>query len=711
MAFSFRPVNLLKSLFGYGTGAEPGVIDPTKIDPIVKDGMFGAAYTKSMELKTDRTGLYNEMDQMDSDDIVESVLDLVTEDCSQQDLATNKTLWVESENKRIIQIGNDLLDDLQTEDEIFSVTRSMVKYGDAFYALVQEKKDDKTPGPVKLMKYHPPSTVFRHQDENTRLIGFNQGADKDEDNMVAPWSMLHFRLLGKKGSNIQYAQDGYGYAYLAPARRVYRRWKMMEDALAIYRIKRCPDRFKFGILGMDALAPEERASVFNHIRMGLRKKMLINPDTGEVRSEVDPMTIDEDYFYDPEAVQIDKIEGTKTVGHVLDVEYMRKRFFSCIKVPPDYLGFSDAKGGLLAASPLCFVGSTKISLADGRERTMLELLEEFGEDDKFWVYSCELPNRRIRPGLAYGVRKTGEKTETVIVELDNGEEVTCTPDHPFLLSSGEYIHASDLKSDDPLVALYKGVSDKHWNNITEKEEKGKIRRVVSVCEGPREDVYDFTVDKYHNFALSAGVFVHNSHQDVQFSRQCKRIKRSVSLGYLRLIQIHLCWNGIDPSVPDNEFTIGSVPVSYLDEIQRAQLYEIKAKVLAIMEDIGTALGFDREEFLPYLIQVAGLPKSLLDIGKDQGKGVTITGELLDSKKLVEIKKMFESTTLRQDFMGRLTEALKESLGDGRPVHRVESRRNMTWLQPVPVSSSGSVESTRLLEHWLKKEKLVLPKKK
>ena len=34
-------------------------------------------------------------------------------------------------------------------------------------------------------------------------------------------------------------------------------------------------------------------------------------------------------------------------------------------------------------------------------------------------------------------------------------------------------------------------------------------KVVSVVDDGREDVYDLTVDKYHNFALTSGVFVHN----------------------------------------------------------------------------------------------------------------------------------------------------------------------------------------------------------
>ena len=1106
MAFTYRPVRLLQNLFGYGKGKEPDFIDPSQVEPVVEDNSFAVAYAKSMELRTDRVGMYQEMETMDEDDIVECVLDLISEDCTQQDLTTNKTVWVSSSNEKIVQIGNNLFDDLGMEDEIFSITRAMAKYGDIFYSLIQAKKDDKTPGAIKVMKYRNPKGVHRHQDKFGKLLGFSMGDEMSEKAMSPPWAMSHFRLLGKKGSNIKYADEGYGYAYLAPARRIYRRWKMMEDALAIYRIKRCPDRFKFALKGMDAFTPEERRGIMNKVRQDLRKKVLIDPETGRVRSEVDPMcftgdtkvslldgrevslsdlmvefgvkdkefwvysydteknrivpgravhlgvtgkcvkqlleveldngevlrctpnhrwlirdgtyksaeelgvgdslmpsetrerkkrekaealvannhkvksirfvdvcedvydiqvedyhnfaltagvfvhnSIDEDYFFDPDAVSIDKIEGTKTVGHVLDVEYMRKRFFSCIKVPPDYLGFSDARGGFLSASPLCLIGNTKISLVDGRERTMLELLDEFG-DDKFWVYSCKLPNRRTVPGLAHSVRKTGEQTETVVVKLDNGEEVTCTPGHPFLMTSGKYVQASDLKPGDSLTALYRKDSKihpgyeevfdhasnrwlftsrlfvkenhstavdekgrfvkrnvvhhknkiprdnrpdnlikmswenhqeihydpwpeglirwsrspegreshrrlakamngwgfkkwyngsakqlvdqlrrwedpefrkkmsivsrenmrkiheahandpdyglrgmwkraksdpelaeklyqtacengkkvwdnksegektdtiskmcagnkKHWESMSDEEKKEKIsklskgsgertksrwanmseekkrewvekvqagrkrkaeerknqpvmnHKVVSVCKGPVEDVYDLTVDDYHNFALTAGVFVHNSHQDVQFARQCKRIKRSVGLGLTRLVQIHMCWNGIDPELPENEFAIESVPVSYLEEIQRAQLYEVRAKVLAIMEDIGKALGFDRAEFLPYLIQVAGLPKSLLDIGKAKDDQVVVTGDLLDAKKVQEIRVIFESADLKAELAGRVAQACHEVLGEGRPIDKIHSRQMMSWLEPLPIPMRGG---NPLVAEWAEK---------
>ena len=50
----------------------------------------------------------------------------------------------------------------------------------------------------------------------------------------------------------------------------------------------------------------------------------------------------------------------------------------------------------------------------------------------------------------------------------------------------------------------------------ERKKAVNNHKVVSVTFAGYEDVYDITVDEHHNFALSAGVFVHNSSDSLQF---------------------------------------------------------------------------------------------------------------------------------------------------------------------------------------------------
>jgi tRNA-splicing ligase RtcB len=96
-------------------------------------------------------------------------------------------------------------------------------------------------------------------------------------------------------------------------------------------------------------------------------------------------------------------------------------------------------------------------------------------------------------------RKTRENAELVKVTLDNGREVVCTPDHEFMLRDGAYRQARDLGAGTSLMPFEVRVEALTYNH-----------KVVSVEPlERREDVYCLTVPGYGNFALDAGVFVHN----------------------------------------------------------------------------------------------------------------------------------------------------------------------------------------------------------
>lgn len=146
----------------------------------------------------------------------------------------------------------------------------------------------------------------------------------------------------------------------------------------------------------------------------------------------------------------------------------------------------------------CFTGDTKVSLFDGRELSFLELIDEYGYNGKFWVYSCT-SDGVVVPGLAHSVHKTKVSTRIAIVKLDNGEEIRCTPDHRFMLRNGSYVEAKDLDSDLLLMSLKSNEYNVSVRIVDSVE-------IIDSCV----DVYDLEVDTYHNFALSSGVFVHNS---------------------------------------------------------------------------------------------------------------------------------------------------------------------------------------------------------
>lgn len=51
--------------------------------------------------------------------------------------------------------------------------------------------------------------------------------------------------------------------------------------------------------------------------------------------------------------------------------------------------------------------------------------------------------------------KSGKLRRVITVVLDNDTEITCTPDHKFMLSSGKFVKAEDLTCGSSLMAFTK----------------------------------------------------------------------------------------------------------------------------------------------------------------------------------------------------------------------------------------------------------------
>lgn len=138
----------------------------------------------------------------------------------------------------------------------------------------------------------------------------------------------------------------------------------------------------------------------------------------------------------------------------------------------------------------CFTGDTKVSLLDGRELPIKDIVSEYNSDNQdLWVYACT-PEGMVLPRRIINVFDNGVKS-LVEVKLDNDEVIRCTPDHQFMLRDGSYKPAKDLNRDDNLMV------------------RDQVRVISVTALDYSENVYDIEVDEYHNFALSSGVFVHN----------------------------------------------------------------------------------------------------------------------------------------------------------------------------------------------------------
>jgi len=110
-----------------------------------------------------------------------------------------------------------------------------------------------------------------------------------------------------------------------------------------------------------------------------------------------------------------------------------------------FLVEGDSAGG-------CFLYSTLLKLANGDYKTIQELAEDWDKGITHFGYATN-ENGDVRIVPLIEPRLTKRQAALVEVELDNGERIRCTPDHPFRLRDGSYRPAADLAAGESLMPL------------------------------------------------------------------------------------------------------------------------------------------------------------------------------------------------------------------------------------------------------------------
>ncbi len=113
----------------------------------------------------------------------------------------------------------------------------------------------------------------------------------------------------------------------------------------------------------------------------------------------------------------------------------------------------------------CFVGDTKVALADGRSLSFFELIEEQSRGREHFAYTIR-GDGRVGVERILHVRCTKRDAPVVRVTLDDGGSMVCTPDHRFMLRDGSYRAAAELAAGDSLMPLYRKLSDTREPGIT-----------------------------------------------------------------------------------------------------------------------------------------------------------------------------------------------------------------------------------------------------
>ena len=310
--------------------------------------------------------LYSDYDAMDMDAIIASALDIVADESTLKN-DMGEVLSIKSADEDIQKILYNLFYDvLNIEFNLWPWIRNMCKYGDFFLKLEIAEKFG-VYGVIPYTAYHierlegdPKNpTEIRYRFDPDGISGADSGyfsvpnsANQANSIIFDNYEMAHFRLL----TDMNFLP--YGRSYIEPARKLFKQYVLMEDAMLIHRIVRAPEK-RIYYMNVGSIPPNEVDAFMEKTITKLKRTPYMDEKTGEYNLKFNMQNMLEDFYIpirgNDSSTKIDNLAGLQWDG-IADVEYLRDKLFAALKVPKAFMGYDENTDGkaTLAAQDIRF---------------------------------------------------------------------------------------------------------------------------------------------------------------------------------------------------------------------------------------------------------------------------------------------------------------------------------------------------------------------
>lgn len=326
---------------------------------------YGVNLNLAQNYQSARVQIYADYDAMDTDAIIASALDIIADECTLKN-EQGEVLQIRSSDENIQKILYSLFYDvLNIEFNLWAWIRNMCKYGDFYLKMeIAEKYGVYNVIPfsayniVRQEGYNPqnPNEVRYKFDPNAALAstsGYSSAfANQDPGVFFDNYEIAHFRLIG----DVNYLP--YGRSYLEPARKLFKQYILIEDAMLIHRIVRAPERRVFYV-NVGAIPPNEVENHIQRMMNKMKKTPLMDAATGQYNLKYNVQNMLEDFVIpvrgNDQSTRIDTAKGLEYNG-IEDVSYFREKLFAALKIPKAFMGYEKDLTGkaTLAAEDIRF---------------------------------------------------------------------------------------------------------------------------------------------------------------------------------------------------------------------------------------------------------------------------------------------------------------------------------------------------------------------
>jgi|TARA_B100000035_G_scaffold107649_1_gene91302 hypothetical protein len=319
--------------------------------------LYGAQFNINYQYL--RPQLYSEYDLMDQDAIIASALDILSDESTLKN-DMGEVLQIRSANEDIQKILYNLFYDvLNIEFNLWMWIRQMCKYGDFFLKLeiaekygvynvipytayhIERQEAFNPDNPAEIRYRYAPDGMDNISSGMYPVPGAGANLENEPGIFFDNYEMAHFRLI----SDVNYLP--YGRSYIEPARKLYKQYVLMEDAMLIHRIARAPEKRIF-YMNIGSIPPNEVETFMQKTISQLKRTPFQDNRTGEYNLKYNMQNMLEDFYIpirgNDATTKIETTPGLQYDG-IQDVEYLRGKLFAALKIPKAFLGYEEGIEG------------------------------------------------------------------------------------------------------------------------------------------------------------------------------------------------------------------------------------------------------------------------------------------------------------------------------------------------------------------------------
>jgi hypothetical protein len=256
-------------------------------------------------------------------------------------------VYVDEENQDIAELEK-IIEDVEAKtkikDQIWDISRDLIRDGDVFREVVIEKEDGQLS--ISKLKSLPTKEIKANVDDRGAFkdekIPYFQVTDDSKDPIQFDWwRIIHFKI----GSDV-YGVDRSLFAN--SSLRIGRQLIWVNECLVLARLSRAWQRNAY-MIDVGKLSGQD---AFDHVRKFMNnmktKKVIANSTTGRTSIIDNPPLPDEDIGIpvgENSKADVKTISGDTNIGNIDDVKYLQNGFLIATTTPKAYISLEEGVNG------------------------------------------------------------------------------------------------------------------------------------------------------------------------------------------------------------------------------------------------------------------------------------------------------------------------------------------------------------------------------